>query len=777
MSKGLVIAFLAGMPALLMPGEINRWVSIGPTRITSGDGPNKNSIGRATSIAIHPQLPQTIYVGARGSGVWKTTDGGTSWTPITDSLSTLTVSGLAIAPSQPQRLYLATPSGIFRTDDGGGAWAQVNTTLMNVLAIDGGAMLVHPTNPNQIFANTCGSDTTGGVQRSDDGGVTWRVVLAGNCGTGLTINPQNPRILDATLTSPGNNRSGVFESRDGGTTWFPLTGCPGVVLPTPGAATLRLASSTGRLFVSFKNGAAWSLFRTNGTSCTVNGHPDVGWEAGWVASATDGPTSWSYIQADPVNPQFVYATGTVFRISTDGGLNFTAPSPQPHVDHHAFATDPSNPATIFAGSDGGIYKSTNRGQSGTWSFIGEGLATTEFYDIADSGKEPNVLIGGTQDNGTSRFDGSSTVWKYVVGGDSEIVEIFESDAKRLYEIGQAMHQIRTSGDGGSSWQDIGSGLPPDCIPWSGEFPADPVLQFRIHPDGRLLAACKGSLWRGLPWAAILTPTSDSVSTTTVDPGTDIYLAGTNAGKILAGPSGGNWAEVMASVAGRRSSDIEIDRGDPSVVFASFLGTAAGRVYRLKRLPTNPVRYSAVDITANLPAGLTVKTIAVDRLLPQSIFAGTDRGVYRGRSANQGATWTWAAYNNGIPAAVDVRDLEVHPVTGVMRAGTFGRGAYEVLTDNPLGSVLQASGQLTLLRVHEQGTKYGPPDDQIDAEVVVQLDTMPGYAFGFTLRADTAEASHAGMLDRLRDAFRKGRPVVIDYERTGFRNNRLIRVMN
>ncbi|HXA50641.1 MAG TPA: hypothetical protein VNV86_10075, partial [Candidatus Acidoferrum sp.] len=184
-----------------------------------------------------------------------------------------------------------------------------------------------------------------------------------------------------------------------------------------------------------------------------------------------------------------------------------------------------------------------------------------------------------------------------------------------------------------------------------------------------------------------------------------------------------------------------------------------------------------DITANLPAGVTVKAIAVDRLLAQSIFVGTDQGVFRGRSSNQGATWTWAPYNTGIPAMADVRDLEVHPTTGVMRAGTFGRGAYQVNTDNPLGSVLQASGHVTLLRVHEQGSKYGPPDDQIDAEVVIQLDTMPEYAFGFTLRTDTNEAAHQGMLDRLRDAFKKNRPVVIDYERTGFRNQRLIRVMN
>jgi hypothetical protein len=626
--KRVLLGILFAMPAL-MPAQINRWISIGPTRITSGDGPNHNSVGRVTSIAIHPQSSQTIYVGARGSGVWKTTNGGTSWTSITDSLPTLTVSGLAIAPSQPQRLYLATPIGIFRTDDGGATWPRVNSTLMNALALDGGAMIVHPTNPNLVFVNTCGSDTTGGVQRSDDGGVTWRVVLAGNCGTGLVMDAANPQNLQATLTSPGNDRSGFYESRDGGSTWNQLTGCSGSTLPAPGQANVRLARSAGTIFVSFKAGTSWSIFRTKSQACTVNGHPDYGWEAGLVASPNDGPFLWSYIQADPANPKLVYATGTEFWVSTDGGSSFSKPSPQPHVDHHAFATDPANPAILYIGCDGGIYKSTNRGQSGSWSFLGEGMAITEFYDIADSAKDPKIIIGGTQDNGTSRFDGSSTVWKYIVGGDSEIVEISESDPNRYYEIGQAIHQIQTSSDGGGSWQGIGSGMPTDCLPWSGEFPATPVLQFRIHPDGRLLAACKGALWRGLPWTSIFTPpNNDAVSSITVDPRTDIYLAGSAAGKVYAGPGGASWTEVMTSVAASRSSDVEIDRGDPSIVYVTFLGNGAGRVYRLKRLSANPPRYSSTDITANLPTGVTVKTIAVDRLLPQSIFVGTDKGVFR-----------------------------------------------------------------------------------------------------------------------------------------------------
>jgi hypothetical protein len=776
MSRRFLLAMLLFAPASIF-AEVGKWVSIGPTRITNGDGPDRNSVGRATSIAVDPQSPQTIYLGARGSGVWKTTNGGASWTPVSDSLPTLTVSGLAIAPSQPQRVYLATPSGIFRSDDGAATWQQVNTSVMNVLAIDGGAMIVDPSNPNVVFANACGNPITGGVQKSIDGGVTWSVVLPGNCGTGLTMDPGNSRFLNAVLTSPGDGRSGLYGTRDGGATWFAMPGCPGATLPAPGQRTLRLARTTGRLYVSFKAGAEWSLSRSTSASCTVGGNPDVGWEAGWAPDTNIGPTLWSYIQADPVNPQFVYATGTSFWVSTDGGLSFSKPSPPPHVDHHGFATDPSNPSAFFAGSDGGIYKSTNHGASGSWSFIGDGLATVEFYDIADSAKDPKIVIGGTQDNGTSRFDGSSTVWKYLTGGDSEAVDISETDGKRMYEVGQAMHQMTISTDGGANWPPAGLALPINCFPWSTEFPADPNFQFQPLADGRVIAGCNGPLWRGVPFASIFTPTNDTIATVAVDPRTDIYLAGGASGRIYAGVGGAGFVTVMTASPAARSSDIEIDRGDPAVVFASFLGAGAGRVYRLKRTATSPPAYAVADITANLPAVARVNALGVDRLNAQTIYVGTDGGVFRGRSLDQGATWSWTAYNNGIPAAVDVRELQVHPVTGVMRAGTFGRGAYEVFTGDPIGSILQATGRVTLLRVHEVGSKYGPPEDQVDAEVIVQLDSMPGYAFGFKLRTGTGEAAHKGMLDRLRDAFRKNRVVVIDYERTGFRNNRLIRVMN
>lgn len=160
------------------------------------------------------------------------------------------------------------------------------------------------------------------------------------------------------------------------------------------------------------------------------------------------------------------------------------------------------------------------------------------------------------------------------------------------------------------------------------------------------------------------------------------------------------------------------------------------------------------------------------MAPFTIYVGTDRGVYRGSSTNQGTTWNWSSFNNGLPSA-NVTRLDVHPTTGVMRATTFGRSAYEVYTDWPIGTL--AEGAITFLRVHDVGTGYGPPSDFIDVEVVISLNDLPGRGLGFQLRADSEEEARHGMLGLLRDAFARNSRVIIDYTKTGLRNGRILRV--
>jgi len=125
---------------------------------------------------------------------------------------------------------------------------------------------------------------------------------------------------------------------------------------------------------------------------------------------------------------------------------------------------------------------------------------------------------------------------------------------------------------------------------------------------------------------------------------------------------------------------------------------------------------------------------------------------------------------------DVRDLEVHPVSGVITAATFGRSAFEVSTGDPLGSVLAAEGKINFLRVHDVSTKFGPPNDVLDAEVIVSLDSRPGFYFGLQLRPDAKEPANRGVLRSLRTAFESNLPVRIEYVRNGLRSGVMIRSM-
>jgi hypothetical protein len=360
----------------------------------------------------------------------------------------------------------------------------------------------------------------------------------------------------------------------------------------------------------------------------------------------------------------------------------------------------------------------------------------------------------------------------IRGGDGATVDVDPTDAGVLYSMGQYASSIARSSGGG--WAGLPKNLPSgaDCF----------NLHYQVHPrtTTTLLASCNG-LWRTTTnsppgdWQTIFTPPAGSILRSTVDRTVDLYYAGASDGRIYAGPGGAGWQTVFTHAPATAVTDIEIDPDSPTTVYATFGGTSSGRVYRLQRLVPAPTALLATDITADLPAGRSVFCIGVDRNAPFTVYVGTDQGVYRGRSIDGGATWSWTPYNNGMPPA-RVVDLEVHPSTGVMRAATFGRGAFEVNTGPPVGSLLAAAGRVSLLRVHDPGTGYGPPTDFLDADVIVWLDTQPGKAFGFQLRPDAGEVAHAGMLRALRDAFKRGKTVQIDYVRTGIHNGRIIRVM-
>lgn len=766
--------------------DVDRWVSIGPERMTGakslGYGWNDAS-GRLSTLVIDPTDPATMYAGAQSSGVWKTVDGGQSWQPVSDAAS-LSVAGLALDPSLPSRLYLVTrSSGVYRSTDAGTSWTQISTTDLRAI-VHGGAVVIHPADPARLFV---ASDQ--GVQRSTDSGATWALSLSGGAATSVVADPAVPGRLYAAIShATDESVAGIFRTDDLGDNWVELTGCPGGALPLSAGASVRFALDGERLYASFRGDSDFRVFRTTTFGCSIGGRLESAWELGWHPGGDTFKVLWSGMWANPADPGFVYLGGTDFWRSTNSGGSFSdvasigGPPDGAHSDHHYFAADPASPEVVYTLNDGAIYRSADRGAAGSFEFVGHGLRNGEYYDHALAATAPDLVIGGTQDNGTLKHGAASDVWRMVLGGDGATVAVDPTDSDVLYAMNQYASSIARSTNGGGGFANIAAGLPVGAICFN--------LHFEVHPGdpSTLLASCSfsdddgnrlGGLWRANPpgstWSVIFAPPKGGIVRSAVDPTVDLYYAGANDGIVYAGPAGSGFRPVFTHPGAAVVTGLDIDRETPAVVYAAFAGGGARRVYRLWRGDPAAIVLLARDITSDLPSGLGVKTLAVDRMQPDTLFVGTGQGVYRGRSLDGGVTWFWTPYNNGLPRP-DVRDLEVHPTTGVLRAATFGRGIYEVNTDFPLGSLLAIEGVPIFLRAHDLGTGFGPPTDFLDVEAVVRLDLAPHRAFGFQLRNDGAEAAHRGMLDLLRDAFDRGRVVRIEYVRTGFRNGRVVRVI-
>lgn len=596
-------------------------------------------------------------------------------------------------------------------------------------------------------------------------------------------------VLAAIFHKDSSDTAGIYESFDDGATWRELTGCRGGRLPADdGNTIIHLAASGRQLFASYRlnDPKKFRLLRTTNIACSIGGVSESSWETGWAPTGTIDDelipaVLWSGLWADPTDSKNLYLGGTYFWKSTNHGGSFSRTSGlggsgAAHTDHHNVATDPQSPSVIYTLNDGGIYRSASRGDAGTWHFFAEGISNVEFYDHVAAPLSASVIIGGTQDNGTLKAEvGSSTVWKEIRGDDGATVDIDAADPEVFYSMEQYAESIARSSNAGDSFHAAAGGLPKPQKCFN--------LHFHVHPrkPKTLLASCT-DLWRsidsGSSWSSLFTPpmAAGAIARTAIDGPADVYYAGSTTGVVFEGPSGAGFHDVFTPAVAMGVTDIEIDPDDRRTLYVSFGGGQRGRVVRLVKTAASPSAFAASDITSDLPSGRIVQTIAIDRNHRFTLFTGTDRGVFRGRSVDGGTTWFWLPYGNGLPATVDVRDLEVHPGTGVMRAATFGRSAFEVNTDHPMGSVLAAEGKITFLRTHDRGTGFGPPLEFLDGEVIVQLDSEPGKSFGFQLRADGNEQERRGMLDLLRNAFRRNEAIRIEYVRTTIHNGVIFRVV-
>jgi len=706
-------------------GDYGRWEAIGPSRIATNPGES----GRVSTIAISPIDANTIYAGGRDEGLWKTTGATTTWFPITDALPTQQIDAVAIDPSNPNRVIVVTPAGVFQSLNGGAMWQQLTSQNLMANDGDGGRLLISDSQTTVKTLEATSSDvhvptnglvpqpilyvtTAKGLQVSTDGGMTWNAVLAGGS---AVITVQFGTTDASTLFASSNNPSVAYEAVNGGLTqasWHQLQGCPQAPLPTfPAKGNVWITESQGQQWISFRGNSkdqTFGLWRSTSQTCNIGGFVEHGWEQVTLTACNDYDDEFSYVFAHPTDPTVVFKAGVNLCRSSAGGSNLGLISASMiHNDHHAVEVTPTSPNIMLFGCDGGIYRSTDKGQ--TMTFMGEGMYNTEVLNIDVNGAAaPRIIVGGSQDNESFGWDGSSPVWTYIgaalVSGDVPLVAFNRKDHKGMYVMGQSTQQIQDYPASGSS-QITQRGSLQDCLAYS-EFPGqDFESMASTGSTPPLLVTCNG-IWSGPPWNEIKMPeTGDSfVSLQLAPDNPEIAVAGTANGHVFWGvalqpaalydvftaPNGGYVSAIAIasettfyvanSVSDIIGNTLSPDGSGSGIItrFSCFLGCQTESMWPTAQSP--PTGY--VTALGFDPLGTSETVLA----------AIQGSGIYRGTRSSAGV-WTWVPYSNGIPIGANITDIEARN-DGSIAASAYGRGVFLLTSRSTAPPPTCASG-LTL----------------------------------------------------------------------------------
>jgi photosystem II stability/assembly factor-like uncharacterized protein len=375
------------------------WRSLGPDRG-----------GRSIAVSGVKGQPKVGYFGATGGGLWKTTDGGATWAPVTDNqITSASVGAVAVSESNPDIIFIGMGEscirgnimpgdGVYKSTDAGKTWTHVGFRESDAIA----KIRIHPTNPNIVFVASFGKygveSEERGVYKSTDGGQSWKKVLGRDNKTGavdITIDPHNPNVMYAALweayrteyqMSSGGPGSGLFKSVDGGDTWTEITRAPGLPSGMVGRIGVAVSGADGNrvyALIENDNGGLFSSDDAGATWTLVNSNRNIRQRAFY----------YTHITADPKNKDVVYALNTSLYRSVDGGKTITSVGGNTHGDMHDLWIDPDDPAHIILGNDGGGAISMNTGQN--WS--AQDFPTPQFYHIVATTHVPYHVCGSQQD--------------------------------------------------------------------------------------------------------------------------------------------------------------------------------------------------------------------------------------------------------------------------------------------------------------------------------------------------------------------------------------------
>lgn len=713
----LVSSMFAQLDPKLFSGMKTR--SIGPAGMS----------GRIASIDAVVSNPNIIYVGVSIGGVWKSTNGGTTWKSMFDDQAVSAVGAVAIYQANPSIIWVGTGegnprnsasvgNGIYRSNDGGDSWIHLGlekTERIHRVVLD-------PTNPNVAYAAAMGQmwgeNPDRGVYKTTDGGKSWRKVLYVNEKTGcadLVMDPKNPNKMFAAMWEyrrwpwffkSGGPGSGLYVTHDGGESWKQITDKDGIPKGELGRIGLAIGHNNPDVVYALVEAKKNELIRSEDggkTWRTVNNSNNV----------APRPFYYADIYIDPQNENRIYSLHSNLTVSNDGGRTFTTLGGQNrvHSDHHALWIHPSDGSFIIDGSDGGVYISRDYGKS--WQFV-DNLPLAQFYHINIDNEFPYNVYGGMQDNGS--WKGPSSVWenggirnwhwREVNFGDGFATIVDLSDSKYGYAMSQGGNLVRFNFTTGER-KDIRPVHPDKEVKlrynWNAGIAHDPFDVKTIYYGSQFVHK---STDRGENWTIIspdlttddkekqkqqesgglsldVTAAENHCTILTIAPSSvvrDVLWVGTDDGNVQITMDGGKtWTNASS-----RIPDIPKNSWVAHIEPSKFdTGTAYVVFDDHRRSNWNTYVYKTADfgktwtsLTKNNPMAGSGKpwgyalVIEQDPVKKDLLYLGTEFGLFI--SFDDGKNWM--QWSHGFPT-VSAMALTVHPREHDLVVGTHGRGAY------------------------------------------------------------------------------------------------------
>jgi photosystem II stability/assembly factor-like uncharacterized protein len=660
------------------------WSQAGPTNIG----------GRATALATDPRAPLRVWLGAAGGGVWRSDDGGMTWTSQWDKQPIMNIGALAVDGNNGDVVYCGTGEanlsadsypgvGLFKTADGGQTWSMIANARVGTVPCRIGAIAVDPFDSSHVlvgglgYGNLSPANNMGGLYTSTNGGIAWArlgALMAGNywCHS-ICFDPSQQGVITVAVSERGA-RSGLYRSVDGGTTWTQVI----AGLPTSdrfGRAALAISpSKPSVMYAIAADAASASGDKILGVFRSADGGQTWANTAG-AYFAKEGQMSYGIsIAVHPTDPNQVICGGVDLHLTSNGGKSWsratqwdaTRGTPKyAHADHHALLMPSTKPGLIYDANDGGLDVSSDGGV--TWTNRSNGLATNMFYDFDVSQVQPTLYGGGAQDNGTLVTQvGQPAQYSEILGGDGGWIVFDPKNAGHLYASFYNFNIYRFNG--GAATDVSPKGRPGEAASvWMAYITLDPnnastvftgtTRMWRTKDDANTWTPVSADLDGSVISAIEVAPASSSI----------VYVATENGGFFASADGGTNWSANLAGslLPGSLISRIETHPENALQVYVTIAGTQHSHIFK----SVDGGRTWA-DIDHGILPDVPYNAILVRPDQPSEIYVACDVGVFF--TADEGASWKNISDN--LPTVM-VTDLVYRVSDRSLYAATYGRSAW------------------------------------------------------------------------------------------------------